>query len=133
MGRTSDAVTLFTGKNVVTGEQEGMGGRFVAALGLFTPASGGELRGIGKIINTLTERFGDEVASFTTKAGAVQREWVNKKSGMKHVLRGPETAPLKPGGPDVTHWNYEQHVPRGKGRYSQVQNIHLDSKGSPIP
>jgi hypothetical protein len=71
----ADGATLLTGKNLVTGESEGLGCRAVAALGLFTPASGGELRGIGKVVATLTERLGDEVASFTkTSSGAIQRE-----------------------------------------------------------
>ncbi len=36
-----DGVTLVSGRNPITGENVGVGGRFVAAIGLVTPASGG--------------------------------------------------------------------------------------------
>jgi RHS repeat-associated protein len=94
--------------------------------------AGAEAGGIGKIVTTLSRRFGDETAAFTRPNGAVQREWVNSKSGMKHVLRGPETSQIQPGAGPVKHWNYEQQAPQGNGRYKKVQNVHLDENGNPI-
>jgi RHS repeat-associated protein len=46
-----DGVTLVSGRNPITGENVGVGGRFVAAIGLVTPASGGQIRGAGKAIS----------------------------------------------------------------------------------
>jgi len=91
---------------------------------------------VEEISAKLAERYGPAVREFVTKStGALQREWVNAVSEMKHVLRGPETHPLTPGGVPVPHINYEQHVPvPGKpGRYTQVQDVHLDLNGRPIP
>jgi RHS repeat-associated protein len=87
---------------------------------------------IGKIASTLTDRFGPAVRSFLRSSGAVQHEWMNKLSGMKHILSGPETHPIVPGGPDVKHWNYEQQIPSGGKRFTPVQDIHLDKNGNPI-
>ena len=94
--------------------------------------AGARLGGIERITRTLRSRFGEETRTFTKPDGAVQREWINPKSGMKHVLRGPETDQIQAGGPQVRHWNYEQQVPRGAGRYKTVQNVHLDANGNPI-
>ena len=41
-----DAATLLTGKNLITGEDVGGGGRVIAFVGLATPASGGQVRGL---------------------------------------------------------------------------------------
>lgn len=41
-----DGVTLLTGKNHITGDNVGLGGRAIALAGLLSPASGGQIRGI---------------------------------------------------------------------------------------
>jgi hypothetical protein len=60
-----DAVTVATGKNYITGEQVGFGGRALAFVGLVTPLTGGELRGGGKLL----KRFGTDVESLEQLAG----------------------------------------------------------------
>jgi hypothetical protein len=88
-----------------------------------------------ELAGNLTGKYGPAVSAFINeKTNALQAEWVNAVSGMKHVLR-LETHPLAPGGPDVRHINYEQQVPRGDkpGRFKQVQDVHLDTNGQPIP
>ena len=127
-----DAATVVTGKNLVTGEQVGMGGRALAFAGLVTPASGGELRGVGKIVAGLTERFGAPVTR-ALKNGASQLEWTNSKNGVKFIVRGPEMHPIKPGGPPVRHTNVEVHKPQGDGRFKRQGNAHLDDNGNVIP
>lgn len=90
---------------------------------------------LAEIAGTLTGKYGPALNAFINeKTSAIQAEWVNATSGMKHVLR-LETHPLTPGGPNVRHINYEQQVPRGDkpNRFKQVQDVHLDSNGQPIP
>lgn len=94
---------------------------------------GGATRGVGRIVEMLTGRFGNEVAIIEkTSSGAIQREWINARSGMKHVLRGPEVDQIRPGGPKLKHWNYEQQIPVGEGRWKKINNVHLDENGNPI-
>jgi len=53
-----DASVLFTGRNVVTGERVGLGGRGVALIGMVTPISGGEMRGAWKTWQLTAENSG---------------------------------------------------------------------------
>jgi RHS repeat-associated protein len=46
-----DFATLVTGKNYATGEKVGAIGRAVAAVGLFTPATGGEIRAASEFLS----------------------------------------------------------------------------------
>ncbi|MDB4913956.1 MAG: hypothetical protein JWM95_1600 [Gemmatimonadetes bacterium] len=85
------------------------------------------------IARTLTERFGEPTAVRLRTSGALQREWTNVKTGVKHILAGPEVHEIKPGGGPVEHYNYEQQVPSGKpGKFNQVNDVHLDANGYPI-
>ena len=125
-----DAATVLTGKNLVTGEDAS---RLVALAGVGTPAGAAHIRGIDRVAEKLTERFGPALSAIIKeRSGALHREWVNAKSGMKHILRGPETDQIRPGGPKVKHWNYTQQVPGEGGRYKDVNNVHLDENGDPI-
>lgn len=54
-----DATIVLTGKNAITGEDVGAGGRAIALVGLVTPASGGQIRGAGKLI-TLSRHYLDQ-------------------------------------------------------------------------
>lgn len=51
-----DASVLLTGYNVITGDKVGWGGRGIALIGMVTPASGGEIRGIWAISKEGTGR-----------------------------------------------------------------------------
>lgn len=104
----------------------------IALLGLLTPATGGEIRGVGRIVAGLTERFGEPVQR-ALSGGRSQLEFTNPKNGVRFIVR-EEVHPLKPGGPPVPHTNVEVHKPTGEpGRYRQVGNAHLDTQGRPIP
>jgi hypothetical protein len=46
-----DAAIVLTGRNAVTGDAVGWGGRGVALLGFVTPASSGQIRGAGKVLS----------------------------------------------------------------------------------
>ncbi len=46
----ADAYTLATGRNLITGEAVGVGGRFIAFVGMITPLSGGSIRGAGTLL-----------------------------------------------------------------------------------
>lgn len=55
-----DLATLLTGRNAITDEDVGFGGRGVALVGLVTPASGGQVRGLLKggkyVLSEATQR-----------------------------------------------------------------------------
>ena len=88
---------------------------------------------IERIAGTLTERFGEPTKAFTRSSGALQREWTNVKTGMKHLLAGPETHEISPGQGAVEHYNYEIQRPGAKpGKFEPVNNVHLDARGNPI-
>jgi RHS repeat-associated protein len=65
-----DAVTVFRGRNPITGEKVGIFGRAVALVGLVTPLSGGQLRAVTKTAETGVQatRHADEVADVTQVA-----------------------------------------------------------------
>jgi hypothetical protein len=65
-----DAVTLFSGRNVITGEDVGVGGRLIAAAGLITPAGGGEIRAAGKAISFAWHAV-DQAITRGVKPGAI--------------------------------------------------------------
>src|SRR5690606_6768358 len=68
-----DAAVLFTGKNHLTGESVGFGGRLVAFAGLVTPASGGQLRAASKFVaagaEALAKRIGRNSVTVATEGG----------------------------------------------------------------
>ena len=51
-----DASVLLTGRNAITGDRVGIGGRAVAFAGMVTPASGGQIRGVWSITRGATGR-----------------------------------------------------------------------------
>jgi hypothetical protein len=63
-------VTLFTGKNVITGEDVGFGGRMIAGVGLVTPAGGGEIRAAGKALRFAAHAV-DQAISRGVKPAAI--------------------------------------------------------------
>lgn len=127
----ADVTTALTGRNQITGDDVGLFGRGVAIAGALTPLSGGQLRGIGKIVSGLTERFGQPVTRVLAE-GRNQLEFTDPKSGIKFIVRGPETHPITRGGPPVTHYNVEVHKPLGSGRFRKIGNAHLDEEGRVI-
>jgi len=52
-----DATTLITGRNVVTGESVGAGGRLIAFAGLVTPANGPLIESLGRIGKKLVNQL----------------------------------------------------------------------------
>jgi hypothetical protein len=89
---------------------------------------------IGKLEAKLSETFGPPTKEFIREStGALQKEWTNIETGVKHILAGPETHELTPGGGPVEHYNYEQQRPTDKpGRFETTNKVHLDAKGNPI-
>lgn len=80
-----DGATALTGKNYVTGEKVGAGGRLIALAGLLTPASGGEIRGAGKIITRGFGNIGGGVAKVEEALrGAVK--WLG--DGYREIKQG---------------------------------------------
>lgn len=77
-----DAVTVLTGKNPITGEQVGAGGRALAFAGLVSPASGGEMRAASKLVTAaagaLAERIGKNSVWVALENGAKRVDLVGK-------------------------------------------------------
>ncbi|HET7464580.1 MAG TPA: pre-toxin TG domain-containing protein [Longimicrobium sp.] len=70
-----DAVTLVSGYNVITGEKVGWGGRAMAAIGLLTPVSGGELRGAGKLLGAAEHGAERAASHLTGRAPRLLKRW----------------------------------------------------------
>jgi len=88
---------------------------------------------ITRIAQRLTARFGKPTATFERSSGAIQTEWTNVQTAVKHILAGPETHEIRPGQGPVEHYNYEVQRPTAKpGRYETTNNVHLDAEGKPI-
>jgi hypothetical protein len=126
-----DAATVLTGVEPVSGDRVGLFGRGMALAGVVTPATGVELRGAAKILGGIAERLGRPIADVVARG--VRRVEFALQDGSKMVFRGPETHPLTRGGAPVTHYNVEVHAPTGQpGRFTKVENTHLDSDGRVI-
>ncbi len=67
----ADAITVISGRNVVTGDDVGLGGRALAFAGLITPAGGGQIRAAGKAITRVTEDFANRVIERGIRPGAI--------------------------------------------------------------
>ena len=77
-----DATTVVTGRNPVTGEQVGVGGRLIAFAGLASPASGGEIRAASKFVTAaagaLAARIGKSSVTVAIEGGFKRIDLVGK-------------------------------------------------------
>jgi hypothetical protein len=77
-----DAVTLVTGKNYITGEDVGVGGRLIALAGLASPLSGGEIRASSKLVTAaagaLSARIGKNSVTVAIEGGLKRIDLVGK-------------------------------------------------------
>lgn len=72
-----DAATLVTGKNYITGQKVGLGGRGIALVGLLTPATGGQIRGAKEALSALIQDATSSSGNWRT-VGAFTEEATNK-------------------------------------------------------
>jgi len=79
-----DGVTLFTGRNYVTGEDAGVGGRVIAAIGLLTPFSSGEIRTAGEFLSAGERAVAHEAGN--TLEVLVRKELGRDGASSAHII-----------------------------------------------